>query len=144
MTKTQVWAEALKLLEAHKGSKKLTMALEELLAPKAGGGSSVNPPKLDEDGNIVEAWCRWHERYEPVENMVISNGKSKGYCKAAISKWNKANSQIKKYEAQASSALLSGDFEQAQEFAGKAKELKELFNLPSYYDFDEDWSVFND
>ena len=94
MTKTQTWVEVQKLLENNKASKALKEALEELLAPKS-AGSMANPPKLDKDGNIVEAYCRFHQRYEKVEDMVVSQGKSKGYCKASISLWNKTNAKIK-------------------------------------------------
>ena len=151
LTKTQVYNNTVtqinELLENSKVSKKfkeeLFTILENNLAPKKGGGSMAHPPKLDEDGNIVEAWCRFHERYEPVENMVISNGKSKGYCKASISLWNKTNSNIKKLDSQAVEAMAEGDFETAQELAKEAKELKDNFNKPEFYDYDRDWAEFN-
>ena len=150
-TKTQVWAnvqaEVTTLLESSKVSKKFSEELMKLLeakiAPKSGGGSMLNPPKLSEDGTILEAYCRFHERYEVVENMVISNSKSKGYCKASISLWNKTNSDIKKLNSEASDFMADGDFDQAQKVAKKAKELKETFNDPKFYDFDRDWAKFN-
>lgn len=150
-TKKQVWAnvqaEVTTLLEGAKVSKKfseeLMNLLEAKLAPKSGGGSMLNPPKLNEDGTIIEAYCRFHERYEVVENMVISNGKSKGYCKASISLWNKTNSEIKKLNSESVDFMANGDFEQAQEVAKKAKELKDTFNEPKFYDFDRDWDKFN-
>lgn len=142
MTKTQVWAQVQELLVANKASKTLTQELEAILAPKAGGGTMTNPPKLDKDGNIVEAWCRWHQRYEKTKDMVMSNGKSKGYCKAAISLWNKTNSEIKKIDGQAVEAMASGNFEEAQAFATKSKALKDNFNKPEFYDYDRDWTIF--
>ena len=141
MTKVQLWEEVSKVLVAKKASKELTQELEELLAPK--GGSMTNPPKLDKDGNIVEAWCRWHQRYEKVEAMVMSNGKSKGYCKSAISLWNKTNGKIKDLDKKAIEAMTSGEFENAQEFALESKKLKDTFNKPEFYDYDRDWKVFN-
>ena len=39
--------------------------------------------------------------------------------------------------------MAEADFDKAQEVAKKAKELKDTFNLPAFYDLDRDWSVFN-
>ena len=111
------------------------------LEPK--GSTSLYPPKLDDEGNIVESWCRFHKRYEVIEDMVISKGKPKGYCRASISKWNKTNSNIKKLDSEAVEAMSEGNFEEAQEIALKSKELKGLLNSPDYYDYDEDWANFN-
>jgi len=149
-TKTQLWTNVQKevneLLSASKVSKKfsdeLLSLLEARLAPKS-GGSSINPPKLDEDGNIVEAWCRFHGCYEAYTNMVISKGKSKGYCKASISLWNKTNSTIKKLDSQVVEAMSEGDFDKAQEIAKNSKDLKDSYNKPEFYDFDRDWTNFN-
>jgi len=151
VTKSQVWTnvqnQVTELLAANKVSKKfseaLMLLLEANIAPKKGGGSSINPPILNEDGSIKEAWCRFHNRYEKVEDMVISQGKSKGYCKAAISLWNKTNSNIKKLDSQAVDAMSDGDFENAQRIAKEAKDLKDNFNKPEFYDYDRDWANFN-
>ena len=148
-TKQALWDKVQKeineLLEANKSSKKfsesLLLLLENNLAPKK-GGSSINPPKLNEDGDIIEAWCRFHQRYEVVNDMVISNGKSKGYCKAAISLWNKTSAYIKKCDAKAVEYMANGDFENAQEEALESRELKEKFNKPEFYDYDRDWEEF--
>jgi len=150
VTKQQMWdnvqSQVSELLETNKVSKKfkdaLLQVLEDNLAPKSGGGSSANPPILNEDGTIKEAYCRFHQRYEPAEDMVISKNKSKGYCKAAISLWNKTNNEIKKLESQAVEAMSAGDFDKAQEIAKKAKELKDNFNKPEFYDYDRDWVEF--
>ena len=150
LTKAEVWTNVQSqvnvLLESSKVSKKfsedLLNLLEANLAPRA-GGSSVNPPKLDEDGNIVEAYCRFHQRYETVEDMVMSAGKPKGYCKAAISLWNKTNSEIKKLDSQAVDAMSNADFDNAQKIAKQSKELKDNFNKPEFYDYERDWAKFN-
>jgi len=150
-TKTQVWTnvqnQVNELLEGAKIPKKfseqLLSILEANIAPKSGGGSSINPPKLNEAGEIVEAYCRFHDCYEPVENMVISNKKSKGYCKASISLWNKTNSQIKKLNSEASEFMAEADFDNAQKVAKEAKALKDTFNLPAFFDLERDWAVFN-
>jgi len=151
LTKAEVWTnvheQVNELLEKSNVSKKFSEALLSLLeaniAPKSGGGVSINPPKLDEDGNIVEAYCRFHQRYEPVDDMVMSNGKAKGYCKAAISLWNKTNAKIKRLDSQAVDAMSEADFDKAQKIAKEAKELKDGFNQPDFYDYDRDWAEFN-
>ena len=151
LTKTQVYKNTVtqinELLENSKVSKKfkeeLLTIIDNNIAPRNGGGNSINPPKLDEDGNIVEAFCRFHNRYEKAEDMVMSKGKSKGYCKASISLWNKTNSNIKKLDSQAVEAMANGDFEKAQEVAKEAQELKDNFNKPEFYDYDRDWAEFN-
>jgi len=150
LTKTQVYNNTVtqinELLENSKVSKKfkeeLLTIIDNNIAPR-NGGNSINPPKLDEDGNIVEAFCRFHNRYEKAEDMVMSKGKSKGYCKASISLWNKTNSNIKKLDSQAVEAMANGDFEKAQELAKEAQELKDNFNKPEFYDYDRDWAEFN-
>lgn len=123
-------------------SSELLSILETNLAPKSSG--SINPPILDEDGNIVEAYCRFHKRYEVVSDMVISQGKSKGYCKASISLWNKTNSAIKALDSKATKCVLDGDFENAKEVAQEAQDLKAKLNAPDFYDYDRDWAAFND
>lgn len=151
LTKTQIYTNVVtqinELLENSKVSKKfkddLLFIIDNNIAPKNGSRSAINPPKLDKEGNIIEAYCRFHQRYEKVEDMVMSNGKPKGYCKASISLWNKTNSKIKKLDSQAIDFMANGDFEKAKEVAKKAKELKDNFNKPEFYDYDEDWANFN-
>ena len=60
MTKTELWEEVQKLLVEQKASKKLSQALEDLLAPKSGSGQT-NPP-MEIDG-IMSYYCRFHQRY---------------------------------------------------------------------------------
>ncbi len=148
MTKTELYnkvsVEVLELLESQpKLSKafkeKLSIIIDTNLKPKS-GGSLTNPPK--EIDGVMHYYCRFHQRYEPQDDMVMSKGKSKGYCKASISKWNKTNSQIKKLDSQAVDAMASGDFEKAQTIAQEAKELKDTLNAPEAYDYDTDWANF--
>ena len=151
LTKTQTYNTTVEqinaLLENSKVSKafkeELLNIIELNLAPKNGGGSSTNPPKLNDDGEIIEAYCRFHNRYEVVTDMVISNGKSKGYCKASISLWNKTNSNIKKLDSKAVDAMSDANFEEAQAIALEAKTLKDSFNSVEFYDYDRDWANFN-
>ena len=115
--------------------------IDEYLKPKSSG--SINPPKLDKDGNIIEAYCRFHQRYEKVEDMVISTGKSKGYCKASISIWNKRQKTIKQLQAQVTECIDNDDFEKAKDLSNEVKELKTTINEPSSFNYDNDWEVFN-
>lgn len=139
MTKTELWASTQELLVEHKASKKLSQALEELLAPKTSGGS-INPPM--EIGGVMNYYCRFHQQYEPIDNMVMSGGKSKGYCKASISKWNKTNAQIKKLDAQVQEFVTNGEFERAQEKAKESQDLKAILNAHESYNYEQDWADF--
>ena len=139
MTKTQTWENVQALLVEQKASKKLTQALEELLAPKA--SSSTNPPK--EIDGVMNYYCRFHQAYEPESHMVMSAGKSKGYCKASISKWNKMNASIKKLNDGAVCAMSEGQMEDAQKYAQESEALKAKLNSPESYNIDGDWATFN-
>lgn len=147
-TKAQVWTkvqeEVLALLESSKVSKKFEQSLMDMLeghiAPKSGGSNISNPPK--EIDGVMNYYCRFHGQYEPQENMVMSKDKSKGYCKASISLWNKTNSDIKKINNSVSDLMAEGNFEEAQAKAIEAKELKATFNSPEFYDYDRDWAKF--
>jgi len=144
LNKTQVWKEVEKLIKKHKLPKEASEELRELLAPKAGGGSSQHPPKLDKKtGEIVEAWCKYHQTYEPIDNMVVSNGKPKSYCKAAASKSNKLRKQSKDMDKEVITLMAESKFEEAQEKAKEAKKLSENLNNPELYNLEEDWSEFN-
>ena len=141
MTKTQLWTEVQELLVANKANKALTSALEELLKPKAGGGNVQNPPK--EIDGVMHYYCRFHQAYEPETNMVMSSGKSKGYCKASISIWNKRNSAIKTKQAEIGELVALGDFEQAKECSDELKLMQAELNDPATFNLDEDWAIFN-
>lgn len=139
-TKTSTWEQVEALLEAQaKLPKGLKEALELILKPKSGGGSS-NPSKIV-DG-ITYHYCRFHQDYEVESDMVMSSGKSKGYCKASISVWNKRNSALKKKEAEISELVMAGDFEQAKECSEELQTMKANLNDPKSYDMTLDWANF--
>lgn len=141
MAKTNTWNEVETILDAQaKLPKGLREALELILKPKTSGGSS-NPSKVI-DG-ITYHYCRFHQDYEQETNMVMSSGKSKGYCKASISVWNKRNSALKKKEAEISELVMLGDFEQAKECSEELQLMKTNLNSPSTYDIINDWANFN-
>ncbi len=91
MNKTQQWEMVRDILANGKVSKKIQAQLEEILAPKTGGGT-IYPPKVDENGNIIELYCNWHKEYEPVEGFKKSPKAKSGYhyeCKTAEGEWKK-------------------------------------------------------
>lgn len=101
---------------------------------------STNPPKKLDD----QMWyfCRFHNRYENEAQMVISNNKSKGYCKASISLWNKRNSAIKKLNEQMANLALAGQTIPS-ELLSQLTTMKEELNDVASYDYDRDWFEFN-
>jgi len=131
MSKSNVWTQVQELLVANKAKPALVEALEAILAPKQAGGS-INPPMMIDD--VMHYYCRFHQVYEPETNMVMSAGKSKGYCKASISVWNKRNTTIKKLEAEISELVVLGDFEQAKMCSDELVEAKKLVIKPDLYD----------
>lgn len=141
VSKSNVWAQVEAILTSNKVKANVIEELKSILAPKAGGGVSLNPPKII-DG-VMHYFCRFHQTYYAESDMVMSGGKSKGYCKAAISKWNKTNMQIKRIESNAVGAICKGDFELAKKLGDEANALKLTLNDPSFYDAEADWKVFN-
>ena len=141
MTKTNTWNEVEALLDAQtKLPKGLKEALELILKPKSGGGSTNEPKMID---GVMHYYCRFHQEYEAEDKMVMSSGKSKGYCKASISVWNKRNSALKKKEAEISELVMAGDFEQAKECSSELQDMKAQLNDPKTYDIVVDWNLFN-
>ena len=148
-TKTQAYEAIINDVNTLVANTKVSKAFQEQLfnllsmhlAPKTGGGVSSNPPK--EIDGIMHYFCRYHQTYEIADNMVMSQGKSKGYCKAAIAKWNKAQRSINKLESEATQAILASDLETAQTKSAQARELEELKNKPEYYNLEIDWAEFN-
>jgi len=140
-SKTNVWAEVQELLSNHKAKPALVEALEAILAPQKSGGTSTNPPKVV-DG-VTYHYCRFHREYEAEDKMVLSNGKSKGYCRAAISAWNKRNTAVKKLEAEISELIMAGDFEQAKECSEELRAAKTDLSNYETYDITADWAAFN-
>jgi hypothetical protein len=139
MSKSTQWSEVQAILTQHKAKGALVEALEAILAPKQGGGSS-NPPK--EIDGVMHYYCRFHQAYEAEEKMVMSGGKSKGYCKASISVWNKRNSALKRKEAEISELVMAGDFVQAKECSEELQVMKAELNDPKSYNLENDWIAF--
>ena len=116
-TKTNVSAIMAELLEKY--------------TPKAGGGQVQNPSYIE--NGVTMHYCRYLTIYMPEDAMVISNGKSKGYRKIAISRWTKAGKDAKVLQESALKELLAGNIVEGQEFNAKAEELLLLRNKPEFY-----------
>ena len=116
-TKTNVSAIMAELLEKY--------------TPKAGGGQVQNPSYIE--NGITMHYCRYLTIYMPEDAMVMSNGKSKGYSKIAISRWTKAGKDAKVLQESALKELLAGNIVEGQDFNAKAEELLLLRNKPEFY-----------
>ena len=139
MTKTKLYTEVTKLMasfEADFKSKKsfneLSNELDKLLKPKAGGGVVQNPMITENDINYY--YCRYTGFYIPEDEMVMSQGKSKGYSKKAIAKWTKAGKEVQTLNDIAMKLLLDGKSEEGKSKALEAEELKTNRNNQNYYD----------
>jgi hypothetical protein len=139
MTKTQLYTEVTKLMaefedqfKSKKSFNELSTEIDKLLKPKAGGGVTQNPMITIDDINYH--YCRYTGFYIPEAEMVMANGKSKGYSKKAITKWTKAGREIQATNEEAMQLLLSGDAEKGKSLALQAEELKTNRNKQSYYD----------
>ena len=112
--------------------KNLAELMEQILAEsKESIGHSLNPPK--EIDGVTHYYCRYTAQYYPIEQMVVSNGKSKGYSKIGISAWTKVNALIKKTQALIADAISNDDFENAKLLSTKVNSLKEALNNPETY-----------
>ena len=116
-TKTNVSAIMAELLEKY--------------TPKAGGGQVQNHSYVENGVNMH--YCRYLTIYMPEDAMVMSNGKSKGYSKIAISRWTKAGKDAKVLQESALKELLAGNIVEGQDFNAQAEELLLLRNKPEFY-----------
>ena len=139
MTKTKLHQEITALLSQYEDqfkSKKsfeaFTKSISELTAPKSGGGVAQNP--MIESNGINYYYCRYTGYYLPESEMVMSNGKSKGYSKKAIAKWTKAGKDVQAINDLAMKLLLEGNVQDGTLKANEAQDLKDLRNKVEYYD----------
>lgn len=138
MTKTQTFEFLTTLLsEAEFKSKaereRVLAIISDTFAPKAGGGQTQNPSYYDEDLQSQMYYCRYLAQYCTEDEMVMSNGKSKGYSKSAISRWTKAGKEAKQLQEKALKLLLDGKLVEGQDLNAKAEELLLQRNKPEYY-----------
>ena len=81
------------VLEKHEANVEFR---EELITTLTMFGPKTKVIKSKEIDGVMHHWCRYHQEFEPEDRCVMSGGKPKGYCKAAISRWNTINREIKK------------------------------------------------
>ena len=140
VSKYNVWAQVEAILTSNKVKANVIDELKNILAPKSGG--NISNPSKEIDG-VMHHFCRFHQAYEAECDMVMSQGKSKGYCKAAISKWNKTNASIKRMESEAVGAMCKSEFDRAKALSEEVSLMKARLNEPSEYDMADDWANFN-
>jgi hypothetical protein len=148
MTKTELYNEVTKLMadfedqfKSKKSFTELSTEIDKLLKPKAGGGVVQNPPKII-DGTTYH-YCRYSGLYVQEDQMVMSNGKSKGYSKRAIAKWTKAGKEAQIINEEAMKLLLAGNVEEGTTKAQEAEDLKTLRNKQDYYEDVKDELIDN-
>lgn len=139
MTKTQTYEFLTTLLnDAQFKSKaeqeRVLAIISDTFAPKAGGGQSINPSYYDETLGAQMYYCRYLAQYCTEDEMVMSNGKSKGYSKSAISRWTKAGKEAKTLQEKALKLLLDGKQVEGQDLNAQAEELLLKRNKPEFYE----------
>jgi hypothetical protein len=132
MKKSDVYSQVLEVLVAHKAKQPLIEAIEAILKPKTGGGVVQFPMIVD--NNINYHYCRYTGYYLPESEMVMSNGKSKGYSKKAIALWTKYGRDAQKLNDEAMQLLLNNQIVKGQAKAKEAEELKNQRNYNTMYD----------
>lgn len=138
MTKTQTFEFLTTLLnDAQFKSKaeqeRVLAIISDTFAPKAGGGQTINPSYYDETLQSQMYYCRYLAQYCTQDEMVMSNGKSKGYSKSAIARWTKAGKDAKSLQEKALKLLLEGKQVEGQDLNAQAEELLLKRNKPEYY-----------
>nr|DAX61402.1 MAG TPA: hypothetical protein [Caudoviricetes sp.] len=137
MNKTELVSAITEIARNFKVAPEALERIVELVGPQASGSRSVNPPKLNDKGEIVEAYCKYFQRYLPAAEMVISNGKSKGYSKIACAEVNARRKAIVQKEGELSNLVLGGKVEEAKKLAKDLEVEKSRLNDPEFYDYDE-------
>jgi len=109
-----------KLETTPKGVKKwdeeqLAFIKEMLSKPAKAPAVELNPPVLDDEGNVVELWCNKHEVYEPVDDFTYYEKTTRYHpaCKVAVKHWNDLTKEIKKMENDNMDIINRGDDIQA-------------------------------
>lgn len=139
MTKTQTFEFLTTLLNDAKFKSKaeqerVLAIISDTFAPKAGGGQTINPSYYDETLGAQMYYCRYLAQYCTEDEMVMSNGKSKGYSKSAISRWTKSGKEAKTLQEKALKLLLAGQQVEGQDLNAQAEELLLKRNKPEFYE----------
>lgn len=131
MKKSDIYSQVQEILVAHKAKQPLIEAIEAILKPKTGGGV-VQYPMITKDG-INYHYCRYCACYIVEQEIVLSNGKSKGYSKKAIAQWTKMGKDAQKLNDEAMKLLLENKIIEGQDKAKEAEELKLKRNYSNQY-----------
>ena len=139
LTKTQTFEFLTTLLnDAQFKSKaeqeRVLAIISDIFAPKAGGGQVQNPSYYDDTLQSQMHYCRYLAQYCTQDEMVMSNGKSKGYSKSAIARWTKAGKDAKQLQERALKLLLSGNQVEGQDLNAQAEDLLLKRNKPEFYE----------
>lgn len=100
-----------------------------------------NPPK--EIDGVVHYFCRYHQQYEPEHDMVMSNGKSKGYCKAGNKVWQSMYLQIKKLKIRIAELYTNQQEQEASILVENVRKLELSLNSVNSYNYELDWRNYN-
>lgn len=138
MTKTQTFEFLTTLLNGaqfkSKAEQERVLAIiTDTFAPKAGGGQTINPSYYDETLGTQMYYCRYLAQYCTEDEMVMSNGKSKGYSKSAISRWTQAGKEAKQLQEKALKLLINKQHEEGKDVNAQAEALLLQRNKPEYY-----------
>jgi len=123
----------------------LTEALTKLMTAVLGdskpktGSTQDNPEFTTSDGTIWQ-YCKWQDCYQPKEQIVQSNGASKNYSHAALSRWNKMNKEYKDGIKTARTLEALG-MDMTDEVA-RLEELKDFKNQHAAHDVERDWTTY--
>lgn len=139
MNKTQAYEFLTTLLanaqfKSKAEQERVLAIIDENFAPKAGGGQVQNPSYYDEELQSQMYYCRYLAQYCTQDEMVMSNGKSKGYSKSAIARWTKAGKEAKQLQEKALKCLLDGKTVEGTNLNAKAEELLLNRNKPEFYE----------
>lgn len=145
MTKNELYTNVSNLMaefetqfKSKKSFEQFKVEIDNLIKPKTGGGVVQFPMITIVDEETKEEtryhYCRYTTYYIPEDEIVMSNGKSKGYSKKAIGLWNKMGRDAKALNDEAMKLLLSKDLENGTLKAQEADALKDARNKSESYD----------
>jgi len=156
MNKTQTFTAITEglttIYEDNKVSKKAQEAINALMAtylkPKTSTRTAEFPPKLGEDGLILEAYCKYYKRYFPADECNISfrgvkdKEKYRGESLMGVKRYKEITRTIEELKAKAQTFILEGNVSEAQEAAKEAQELFDNRVNRELYNYEDDYERF--
>jgi len=85
-----------------------------------------NPPKLNEEGEIIEKWCSRHEMYHKIELYPMKNGKAESACKVAVVQWREFTKKLNILEKLAEDPKIMEDQDKWFDALKNAAEMKKI------------------